>query len=153
MITKLLYFAYGSNLLEQRLRSRVGNVKVYNTYKLKDYELYITSIGWADVRPKKGSFVEGVLYELTPFQLSILDRFEACYGKEYFIVDGIITSVYIYYPGFSEGFPNRPASIEYLDCIIQGAIDFGLKDTATKIIQYRKDLLSKRKKSKKLKVK
>lgn len=151
MIKQLLYFAYGSNLLEQRLTNRVGKVTVYGTYVLQDYELYITPVGWADIRPKKGSKVEGVLYILTPFQFAILDRYELCYIKEYFTVNDILTSVYIYHPSLSSDIPNRLPNPEYLDCIILGAMNFGLEDTAEKMTKYKKDFLVKTKKSKKVK--
>ena len=153
MIKQLLYFAYGSNLLEQRLTNRVGKVTVYGTYVLQDYELYITPVGWADIRPKKDSTVEGVLYILTPFQFSILDRYEACYIKEYFTVNDILTGVYTYHPSLSTEFPNRLAAPEYIDCIISGAINFGLEDTAEKMIKYKEALLVRKKKSKRLKAK
>ena len=64
------YFAYGSNMDLDKMRYMVGaNFKSYQRGVLKDYELVFNkALGGgtaaANIVPKEGSVVEGVLYEL-----------------------------------------------------------------------------------------
>ena len=138
MMQRLLYFAYGSNLLIDRLEARVGKVEVFGKYNLVDYEVYITPRGYADIRPNKGNIVEGILYILTPTQHKRLDMFEAFYEKQHFIIDSEIACVYIEknMSRFHNDL-NRLPTPDYLNCIIQGAINFGLVDLAKQMDSYK----------------
>ena len=79
---KLLYFAYGSNLNRKQMRARCPNHVFYDLGVIRDYELVFTGYsktrdgGVADIRPKQGCFVEGVLYEINLKDLEALDKAE-----------------------------------------------------------------------------
>ena len=137
MMQRLLYFAYGSNLLIDRLEARVGKVEVFGKYNLVDYELYITPRGYADIRPNKGNIVEGILYILTPTQHKRLDMFEAFYEKQHFIIDSEIACVYIENMSLYHYHLDRLPTPDYLNCIIQGAINFGLVNLAKQMDSYK----------------
>lgn len=79
---KKYYFAYGSNLDEMRLRSRVGDVKNLGTHTLHGWRLvynagtdrncYANIVLTNDFKDS----VAGVVYEVTLKQLKLLDNFE-----------------------------------------------------------------------------
>jgi hypothetical protein len=101
-----LYFAFGSNMLFERLARRVVEEDVRKrgkrrpdfgswtltpdnskaklikagTYTLPNYELVFDCGGsygtYANIQKRQGGFVEGVLYELTEQQEADLDRYE-----------------------------------------------------------------------------
>jgi len=79
---KFLYFAYGSNLDMAQMRTRCPESRFYNLGILNDYELIFCGHskkrkgGVASVRECAGSFVEGVLYQITSSDLHSLDRSE-----------------------------------------------------------------------------
>lgn len=78
-----LYFAFGSNMTHARLRARVGTCEVVGTALLAGHALRFHKRG-ADGSGKcdayrtqgKDDQVHGVVYRLTPAQLSRLDDFE-----------------------------------------------------------------------------
>lgn len=88
MPTPTLYFAYGSNMSEQRLRARVPGARKVGTGFLPGHEFLFSGYSqtWggsvANVKPCRGSKVFGVLYELPPGGLATLDRFEG-YPRAY----------------------------------------------------------------------
>jgi gamma-glutamylcyclotransferase (GGCT)/AIG2-like uncharacterized protein YtfP len=88
---KVLYFAYGRNMLADAIYWRVGKTKKTGTLTLTGYKLVFNtgkSITYANI--VKGSDtdkVEGVLYELNDHQIEMLDRYEGYpnnYQKRYF---------------------------------------------------------------------
>lgn len=131
-MNKVYYFAYGSNLLMKRLVYRVGEVKIRGSYKLYGYKLAFNAVGYnyisfANIVPAtKNDYVEGVLYELTPDQFDMLDRYEALYERNYFIINGIngIGCTYIAKPNNTKDFV--PSDKDYVETIMEGAKDFGL---------------------------
>jgi len=144
---RLLYFAYGSNLSIERLTDRVGQVGVVGTHVLQGYELYFSSTGFANIRPREGASVEGVLYIMSPAQHKRLDFYEGLYIKEYFEVGDDIVSVYIESESasssFDDGFFFRKSrgclpTAGYLNFIIEGAIAFGLERTAIEVDNFKK---------------
>lgn len=77
-----LYFAYGSNLLLEQIKKR-GVVYSKMPAKLMDYELKFNKVakadprkGFANVEPKQGSVVEGIVYELDNITVGLLDKME-----------------------------------------------------------------------------
>jgi len=75
-----LYFAYGSNMKIEQMRSRAGIIN-FIPAKLHGYELAFNKQakrnpkeGYANVMPKDGGVVEGILYELD--DLTQLDKNE-----------------------------------------------------------------------------
>ena len=79
----LAYFAYGSNLLHERLRARVETIRVVTTATLKGHRLMFHKIGDdgsgkcdAYFTGDTSDLVHGVVYELDPAGKSVLDRIE-----------------------------------------------------------------------------
>jgi gamma-glutamylcyclotransferase (GGCT)/AIG2-like uncharacterized protein YtfP len=136
---RLLYFAYGSNLSIERLTFRVGDVGVFKTHVLEGWELYFSGTGFANIRPREGATVEGVLYEMTPTQHKSLDRCEGFYVKEYFTVGEDIAAVYIEEENnFFKSFGGSLPTASYLNFIIEGALFFGLERTAMEVDAFKK---------------
>lgn len=83
-----LYFAYGSNMHEPQMHSRVPGSRKVGVGWLLDHEFLYSGYSqtWggavANVRRKKGVAVFGVLYSLPPGGLETLDRFEG-YPRSY----------------------------------------------------------------------
>ena len=62
----MLYFAYGSNLHQEQMKRRCSGCKYLKKYILQDYRLTFRSeLCVADIEYKKGSSVQGALYEIT----------------------------------------------------------------------------------------
>lgn len=69
------YFAYGSNLDEKTLSSRVrGEFPKRSSATLPGYRLAFS--GAASIEQSEGGTVYGALYRLTESQMGLLDRFE-----------------------------------------------------------------------------
>ncbi len=81
-MTRVLYFAYGSNLDDAQMRERCANARVLGRATLPNYALVFGGFShrWggavASVVRAKGACVEGLLYELGNVDLRELDRFE-----------------------------------------------------------------------------
>lgn len=77
-----LYFAYGSNMSERQMKSRVPGAVLVGRATLADHELIFSGFSktWggatANVRRKPGSSVFGVVWALPPGGKAQLDRFE-----------------------------------------------------------------------------
>ena len=91
---KVLYFAYGSNMLMARLKERLyGKVTNCGTYTLKGWKLVFNAksqwddITFANIVESPNDSVEGVLYELSYSQFTTLDRFEQLYERQMFDID------------------------------------------------------------------
>jgi gamma-glutamylcyclotransferase len=85
------YFAYGSNMLTERLRNRVGAVKVYGQARLDGWRIALSKrardgSGKANIEPSSAHSVWGALYKLTALQLMKLDRKEKGYTRRTFEV-------------------------------------------------------------------
>lgn len=68
------YFAYGSNLSPGGMASRAPQARQVGRATLPDWRL--TFRGVADIEPKKGQRVEGVIWKITQADLRALDRYE-----------------------------------------------------------------------------
>jgi gamma-glutamylcyclotransferase len=84
-MTTVRYFAYGSNMLRERLRARVPSAGAIGVAMLPDYRLDFAKVstdksGKADVVRVPGSSTYGVLFELDERELAALDRAE---GADY----------------------------------------------------------------------
>jgi len=81
-MTRVLYFAYGSNLDDAQMRERCANARVLGRATLPNYALVFGGFShrWggavASVVRAKGARVEGLLYALDGVDLRALDRFE-----------------------------------------------------------------------------
>jgi gamma-glutamylcyclotransferase (GGCT)/AIG2-like uncharacterized protein YtfP len=80
---KIRYFAYGSNMDEDRMRER--GVRYYSRSAgiADDFELYFNKTdrknpgnGFANIVPETGKKTEGIVYEIDAEGLQRLDRFE-----------------------------------------------------------------------------
>ncbi|GAB4538357.1 MAG: hypothetical protein Tsb0020_52530 [Haliangiales bacterium] len=82
----LRYFAYGSNMLRARIEARLGPVEVVGAAKLPDYAHAFDKYGFdgtakGNINPAPGDVVHGVLYQITPPQLTQLATFEGGYRR------------------------------------------------------------------------
>lgn len=93
----LNYFAYGSNMSFSRMNSREINYNLIGKGILHDYELKLNKMskkdkekGFANISYKKGSFVEGIVYEIEDSSLKLLDKYEGYpihYYRKNFLID------------------------------------------------------------------
>jgi hypothetical protein len=140
---RLLYFAFGSNLLEkQRIKrlSKFGDLPRGNRAILNDYEISFHKIaslkpgeeahGYATIHPSPNQTVQGLLIGLNGQQISRLDRSEGVnanpphYTKEKIVVqtdDGVQHSAFTYIASPERVDSSlRPANW-YLQKVVQGA--------------------------------
>lgn len=146
MNKRVFYFAYGSNMLLERIYNRVGKVKIIGKYSIKNYKLafncgYPPARMFANMAVSEGSSIEGVLYELTESQIANLDRYEVYpfnYQKIYMYdnaLDAIIFA-YVATPDFKPKRVGKP-ELEYLNILIQGCKDFKLESTLEFLLNYK----------------
>lgn len=147
-MNRLLYFAYGSNMLLERIERRVGLVQKISNYTLQNHILLFNSgfsrlCAYANVQPLQGQSVQGVLYELNERQISILDMHEGYprnYEKFYKIdtINGNQEIIFGYWT-VSEIYKvtgGRP-SLEYLNIVAAGALENGLNELYEELFSYK----------------
>jgi gamma-glutamylcyclotransferase (GGCT)/AIG2-like uncharacterized protein YtfP len=83
----VLYFAYGSNMLRERLAERCPSATFESVASLPDHELTfakrsVDGSGKCAIQRAKGREVLGVIWQLTASELTELDRFEGA-GRGY----------------------------------------------------------------------
>ncbi len=83
---RVLYFAYGSNMLSECLRSRITSMKTVGRASLKDRKMVFNKCskdgsGKANIIESPGSVTWGVLYEVDAQDLDTLDRIEGGYER------------------------------------------------------------------------
>ena len=117
------YFAYGSNMSLERISKRLGFVKKLKIAKLENFELVFNcgtdTQSFANIQEKNGSYVEGVIYDLTEEQLMLLDYYEGVGWKKYYdkIVEIIDDNpVYIYINHNTRD--NIPVSQDYYKTLL-----------------------------------
>lgn len=133
-----LYFAFGSNMSRLTLRDRRVDVKAAGTALLRNHRLAFTlpSKRWtgraADILPAPGAGVWGVLWEMA--EPHALDPFELRYNRSEVEVlqfptgqAGPIQRAFTYTVKPEHRATNEaPPAYEYLQRMIEGAIDAGL---------------------------
>ena len=79
----LYYFAFGSNMNKERMIKREAKFTEMQKGILRDWQLVFNKkssrnqdAGFANIEPKTGSKVEGILYKVLEETLEKLDRFE-----------------------------------------------------------------------------
>ena len=88
------YFAYGSNLLTQRLLARCPGLAGIGTGHLQDFQVAFTKYSWMDgsgkatLAPSTGARAHGVLYELPEGDVEALDAIEGV-GKGYERIEAV----------------------------------------------------------------
>jgi gamma-glutamylcyclotransferase (GGCT)/AIG2-like uncharacterized protein YtfP len=133
-----LYFAYGSNMNQQRLEERVGPVVNLGVTTLSGFVLMFNA-GYDDNRfanikmtGLSKDVVQGVLYELTPKQLRMLDKFEGApyyYQRMVWKTKGREMHVYICINPLYTPHPSVPIKKEYLNHIAKGYADHNITTT------------------------
>ncbi len=135
------YFAYGSNLVVERMRERGARFTATRPAVLRDHLLVFDKRGFdgsarANVAPSAGGQVYGVLYDLPPDGLKALEVFEGGYDLvaievEVTRADGVTKLV----PARTfVARPDRrtaaPPSRSYVALILQGVAEHGLPASA-----------------------
>jgi cation transport regulator ChaC len=137
----MLYFAYGSNMLRDRLEERVGSVQSPRCAHLHGWRLAFHK--WspanhtlrAGIVRAPGNVLWGVVYDLTDRQVMELDRYEGVadghYTKEYVTVtigSGQEAEALVYVAGNKFIHPEGAPPQAYLDCVVDGAREHGLPE-------------------------
>ena len=127
-MSKILYFAYGSNLNHYQMKNiRCFGSRYLKAFFFKDYKLIfchpnkLNKFGYANIIKKRGSKVAGAIWEITKEHEKILDNYEQfpnIYQKEYFYLGGKKVMFYIMNKYI---FKNPPNS--YIDAINKGYED------------------------------
>ena len=155
MIKRPLYFAYGSNMLLERLENRVQKVQRVGPFILTGYELCF-NCGWpktayANIVPKEGAKVEGVLYRLTERQIAHLDYCEGYpYNYEKFYLtsgDDIIFGYWSRNERFKPD-PDALPQLGYINVMLDGALENGLKTTYNQLVKFKNEKFNLKKGSK-----
>ena len=134
-MSRVLYFAYGSNLDLVRFRRRCPGAVVIGRARLPDYQLAFTRYsrsergGVADIVPQPGAEVWGALYEIDEACLGTLDEYEGApraYRRETVRVvddEGVEREGMAYVANRTGAFaPSR----QYLAVVARGARAHGL---------------------------
>jgi len=143
------YFAYGSNMNLLQMKQRCSSPKILGIARLPGYKITfhghsaIWDGGQESVVPDPQSEVWGVLYELTFSDCEQLDfyqdvRFDGTGPYFHYPVDvidrkqGIIDTLIYKKAILAEA---KPPSTEYLNFIVQGAIEHGLPESYIAYLQ------------------
>jgi gamma-glutamylcyclotransferase (GGCT)/AIG2-like uncharacterized protein YtfP len=123
------YFAYGSNIDINRIISRGINPISVRLGILDNYKFIINKrskvdpfIGYANIIPEDGSFVEGLIYEVSDDDILRLDKFEGYpnhYYRKVLSIGGEMVVVYIANVKYVSDIPLRTTK-EYRDYILEG---------------------------------
>ena len=147
---KLLYFAYGSNLLQERLNWRIGKSIYIGNHVLDNYKLVFNCKGFANITPSNGSKVEGSLYTITPDQLSELNFYEGLYNTEFFDYKDYTVVVYTAKQAAVKRFEYFQPERIYLDVIIEGMLEKKININYKEVVELRKSLYPSKKKLKRV---
>ncbi|KAJ8354312.1 hypothetical protein SKAU_G00218790 [Synaphobranchus kaupii] len=140
-----LYFAYGSNLLKERLQLKNPSATVHCVARLKDYKLVfgnhqgLPSDRWhggvATIEHSPGGEVWGVVWRMNVADLESLDRQE-CFSKQEHVKLGSYSPVEVFVSTRGQELSCRtymmngcvyaPPSPQYLKVIVMGAEQNGL---------------------------
>ena len=131
------YFAYGSNMLEERLQARCPSAICQGIGSLEDHTLVfprrseVLRCGVAGVEEATGERVFGVLYHISVADLRRLDQFEGTASGAYhreevdiLLPDGSLQRAFVYV-ATDTGRRYRP-SREYLSFLVEGAEEHNL---------------------------
>lgn len=133
-MAEMLYFAYGSNLLQSQMQARCPGARIHSVVRLAGYELCFPMIsftrsgmGVASIRPNEDAYVEGVVYTVTEDDFRRLDHYESegiKYRRDTITIPEL-GEVWTYLSRLDAGH-HYPPSEEYFNAMIQGAIESGL---------------------------
>ena len=143
MMATLRYFAYGSNMLRERLVARVPTAQAVLAGVVRDYRLDFAKVsvdgsGKGDMVASSGDQVWGVLYELDAEQKTALDSYEGTHYKAREVVvstkDGDQT-VWAYMAEPHRRDPSKVPYDWYLALIIAGARQGGLAEAYVRALE------------------
>lgn len=132
------YFAYGSNMdpgqmIDRKIRFSAASRAVLKEHTLVFNRYSVTyGAGVADIIPKQGGAVEGVLYLVTERALKVLDKFEGVarglYQRAFVVVEDEKGTPHraVCYQIVDKAIVTIPPSLEYLTKLVKGAEAFGL---------------------------
>ncbi len=134
----MLYFAYGSNLLTNRLKNRVPTVSKVDNGTLPDYSLSfhkrsIDGSGKCNIIREGGSVVHGVIFEIDKNEKSNLDQSEGAgsgYNEEQITVyvGGESISVFTYIASESHVDNSLSPYLWYKTLVVEGAREHGFPE-------------------------
>ena len=125
----IIYFAYGSNMCPQQMAVRCPGGRAFGQAELRDWQFLINTRTYATVKASPGASTHGVLWSLTPGNITALDVYEAVADGMYHKISLIVQIVgepveaLVYIDPVYE--PGQPGS-DYLQTILDGAAHFGL---------------------------
>jgi len=129
------YFAYGSNMCQQRLIDRIGSFTVVGIAVLGGHDLKFNKrsadgSGKANIVIDSTKQVEGIVFAVTPDQLRTLDGKEPGYHREnvQVILGGHAEECVTYVANDDRIADGLQPSHDYLDLIRCGAAHFQLSD-------------------------
>ena len=137
MIATLRYFAYGSNMLGERLVARVSTARAVAVGVVRDYRLDFAKVsvdgsGKGDMVASPGDEVWGVLYEFDASQKADLDRHEGPHYQAQEIVVSTTDGDQAAWAYMAEPHRRDPSKVPYdwyLALIIAGARQGGLPES------------------------
>lgn len=126
-VMSFLYFAYGSNLWEPRMRSRCPSAKPVGTGVLNGWRLVcdkpsVDGSAKFNIRPDGSGVVHGALYEISDGERDALDSAEPRYIAVAIDVGGRRAMTYRYRGDTS----SDPPHDWYVDLALDGAREHGL---------------------------
>lgn len=128
---KLLYAAYGSNMNIPQMSRRCPGAANKGIGIIKDYEMYFSYMGLANIQPEKGNYVPVVVWELTKRCEIALDSYEG-YPRLYIkrIVpitwNGINQDMMVYILKEPYNQVIAKPSVRYFNCIKEGYLSHSL---------------------------
>lgn len=137
----MIYFAYGSNMNYEHMRRLCGwHFNVLGVGTLREYEFGPDKRGFANIHPKKGLHVIGVIYDVDQSALDTLDDFEGypkVFDRKEVQVqdqDGENYKAWVYMEDHGQ-FGGTYIKPEYLKRVIAGAIENRLPEGWLKFLR------------------
>ncbi len=130
----MYFFAYGSSMNLAHMRRLCGwNCRPVGPAKLLDYEFGLDTRGYNNVRPMRGEFVWGTLFEINEAALASMDEFEGYPRvfdrREITVVDdsGESMTAWMYLQP-ADQFGNSRGKPDHVKAILTGARENGLPE-------------------------
>jgi hypothetical protein len=124
-----LHFAYGSNMSRKGMEARCPGAEAVGPAVLQDYRFIITTDSYASVEPKLGHHVYGVMWRLTPRDLSSLNAYESLQSGLYrramvpVLIERVRLSALVYLGRTSNEGKARPG---YMEGVLDAAREWEL---------------------------
>jgi len=135
-MVKFRYFAYGSNMLRERLVARVSTAQAVAVGVVRDYRVDFAKVskdesGKGDMVASPGDEVWGVLFEFDSLQKADLDRYEGAHYRPSEVVVSTPTgdeAAWAYMAEPQRRDPSKRPYDWYLALIVAGARQGGLPE-------------------------